>query len=504
MRRSSGGVTAADRLHVTSASSRRESGTCALPGFRSDTPCSCLRPFSHEASRPLSYTVQSVRGANARPLHPAVFRLKLRKAHHGATWTTLHCLGSPAARWPHSSAGKEVLRRAPNAPASALPVLASEVAAPGAGRVIGGERVSGARRDGPEFWGKRIEELGTQGERTGVLGSEKARNLHSKVVTFPEVDIEAGFFSYGTKILYQDIEAARSKFFPPLQKMMLPPNSFQGKVAFITGGGTGLGKGMATVLSSLGAQCVIASRKIDVLKGTAEQISSQTGNKVHAIQCDVRNPEMVQNAVSELIKVAGLPDIVINNAAGNFISPTERLSPNAWKTITDIVLNGTAYVTLEIGKQLIKAQKGAAFLAITTIYAESGSGFVVPSSSAKAGVEALNKSLAAEWGKYGMRFNIIQPGPIKTKGAFSRLDPTGEFEKSMIDRIPCGRLGTVEELANLAAFLCSDYASWISGAVIRFDGGEEVFISGEFNSLMKVTKEQWDTIEGLIRKTKGS
>ncbi|XP_045310262.1 2,4-dienoyl-CoA reductase [(3E)-enoyl-CoA-producing], mitochondrial [Leopardus geoffroyi] len=312
------------------------------------------------------------------------------------------------------------------------------------------------------------------------------------------------FFSYGTKILYQNLEAFQSKFFPPLRKPILPPDSFQGKVAFITGGGTGLGKGMTALLSSLGAQCVIASRKIDVLKDTAEQISSQTGNKVHAVQCDVRDPEMVQNTVSELIKVAGHPDIVINNAAGNFISPTERLSPNAWKTITDIVLNGTAYVTLEIGKQLIKAQKGAAFLAITTIYAESGSGFVVPSASAKAGVEAMNKSLAAEWGRYGLRFNVIQPGPIKTKGAFSRLDPTGEFEKEMIDRIPCGRLGTTEELANLAAFLCSDYASWINGAVIRFDGGEEAFISGEFNSLRKVTKEQWDTIEGLIRKTKGS
>ncbi|XP_042529118.1 2,4-dienoyl-CoA reductase [(3E)-enoyl-CoA-producing], mitochondrial [Dipodomys spectabilis] len=311
-------------------------------------------------------------------------------------------------------------------------------------------------------------------------------------------------FSYGTKILYQTTNAPQSKFFPPLQKPMLPPNSFQGKVAFITGGGTGLGKAMTTFLSSLGAECVIASRKIDVLKAAAEEISSQTGNKVHAIQCDVRDPDMVHDAVLELIKVAGHPNIVINNAAGNFISPTERLSANAWKTITDIVLNGTAYVTLEIGKQLIKAQKGAAFLAITTIYAESGSGFVVPSSSSKSGVEALNKSLAGEWGKYGMRFNIIQPGPIKTKGAFSRLDPTGTFEQDMINRIPCGRLGTVEELANLAIFLCSDYANWINGAVIRFDGGEEVFLSGEFNSLQKITKGEWDKIEGLIRKTKGS
>uniref|UniRef100_A0A8D1T8X1 2,4-dienoyl-CoA reductase 1 n=1 Tax=Sus scrofa TaxID=9823 RepID=A0A8D1T8X1_PIG len=288
------------------------------------------------------------------------------------------------------------------------------------------------------------------------------------------------FFTYGTKILYQSTEAFPSKSFPPFQKVMLPPNTFQGKVAFITGGGTGIGKRMTTHLSSLGAQCVIASRNIDILKATAEEISSQTGNKVHAIQCDVRDPNMVQNTVSELIKVIGHPDIVINNAAGNFISPTERLSPNAWKTITDIVLNGTAFVTLEIGKQLIKAQKESLLFIL------------------------IFRSLAAEWSKYGMRFNVIQPGPIKTKGAFSRLDPTGAFEKEMIDRIPCGRLGTVEELANLATFLCSDYASWINGATIRFDGGEQVLLSGEFNHLRKVTKEQWDTIEGLIRKTKGS
>ncbi|XP_054241419.1 2,4-dienoyl-CoA reductase [(3E)-enoyl-CoA-producing], mitochondrial [Indicator indicator] len=293
-------------------------------------------------------------------------------------------------------------------------------------------------------------------------------------------------------------------FFSPLQKVMLSPNSFQGKVALVTGGGTGIGKAMTTTLSSLGATCIIASRKLDVLKGTAEEISSKTGNKVHALQCDVRDPDSVKNVVAKAIQVAGHPNVVINNAAGNFVSPSERLSPNAWKTITDIVLNGTAFVTLEVGKELIKAQKGAAFLAITTVYAESGSGFVCPSAAAKAGVEAMSKSLAAEWGKYGMRFNVIQPGPIKTKGAFSRLDPTGAFEKEMIGRIPCGRLGTVEEIANLAAYLCSDYASWVNGAVVRMDGGEFVSMAGEFNDLRKVTKEQWDIMEAMIRKTKGS
>uniref|UniRef100_W5MW15 2,4-dienoyl-CoA reductase [(3E)-enoyl-CoA-producing], mitochondrial n=1 Tax=Lepisosteus oculatus TaxID=7918 RepID=W5MW15_LEPOC len=312
------------------------------------------------------------------------------------------------------------------------------------------------------------------------------------------------FFSSGTKALCQSSAHPQAAFFPPAEGPMLPPGSFKNKVAFITGGGTGLGKGMAATLSALGAECVIASRKLDVLKQTAEEITKQTGNKVHAVQCDVRDPVSVQAAVAELVKVAGLPDVVINNAAGNFISPSEGLSPNAWRTITDIVLNGTAYVTLELGKQLIKAEKGAAFLAITTIYAESGSGFVVPSASAKAGVETMCKSLAAEWGRYGMRFNVIQPGPIKTKGAFSRLDPAGMFEKAMLEKIPTGRLGTPGEIANLAAYLCSDYATWVTGAVIRMDGGEYVSMAGEFNDLKKVTKDQWATLEAMIRKTRGS
>uniref|UniRef100_A0A4W5NEA9 2,4-dienoyl CoA reductase 1, mitochondrial n=1 Tax=Hucho hucho TaxID=62062 RepID=A0A4W5NEA9_9TELE len=281
-------------------------------------------------------------------------------------------------------------------------------------------------------------------------------------------------FSSGTRAL-SETGPPQAKFFPANEGSMLLPGTYKGKVAFITGGGTGLGKGMTTTLSALGAECVIASRKLDVLKKTAEEITAQTGNKV-----------------------------VINNAAGNFISPSEKLSANAWRTITDIVLNGTAFVTLELGKRLILAEKGAAFLAITTIYAETGSGFVVPSAAAKSGVETLCTSLAAEWGRYGLRFNVIQPGPIRTKGAFSRLDPTGMFEKAMIDRIPVGRLGTPGEIANLAAYLCSDYASWVSGAIIRMDGGEYVSMAGEFNDLRRVTKEQWAMMETMIRGTKGS
>ncbi|XP_054638304.1 2,4-dienoyl-CoA reductase, mitochondrial isoform X2 [Dunckerocampus dactyliophorus] len=296
----------------------------------------------------------------------------------------------------------------------------------------------------------------------------------------------------------------QSRFFPPQEAPMLAPGSFNGRVAFITGGGTGLGRAMTTTLSQLGAECVIASRKLDILQQTADEISSQTGNKVHAVQVDVRDPRAVTRCVDHMESLTGLPDVIINNAAGNFVSPSENLSANAWKTITDIVLNGTAFTSLELAKRLINSGKGASFLAITTIYAESGSGFVVPSASAKAGVEALYKSLAAEWGRYGLRFNIIQPGPIRTKGAFSRLDPTGQFEAGMLSRIPTGRLGKPAEVANLATYMCSDYASWMSGAVVRFDGGEYVMMAGEFNELRRVTPDQWKLMEKMIRSTKGS
>lgn len=222
------------------------------------------------------------------------------------------------------------------------------------------------------------------------------------------------------------------------------------------------------------------------------------------VAADVRDPAAVSAAVDECIAVCGLPNIVINNAAGNFISPSERLSPNAWKTVVDIVLNGTAYVSLDIGKRLIEAKQGAVFLAITTIYANSGSGFVSPSAAAKAGVEALAKSLASEWGRYGIRYNCIQPGPIKTKGAFSRLDPTGEWTGKMMDVLPTGRLGEVQELANLVSYMVSDYSSWMTGEVVKLDGGEYYSRAGSFNELRAVTNEQWDMLAQMIKATKGS
>lgn len=290
-----------------------------------------------------------------------------------------------------------------------------------------------------------------------------------------------------------------SKHFPAMKSPMLPLGTFKNKVAFITGGGTGLGKGLALTLSALGASVAIAARRMPVLEETANEIQTKTGNKVVPYSMDVRDPATIKAAVDKCVDQLGLPDIVINNAAGNFVAPSERLSPNAWKTIIDIVLNGTAYVTLDIGKRLIEAKKRGAFLAVTTKYAAVGSAFVTPSAAAKSGVENLTRSFAAEWGRYGLRFNCIAPGPIYTQGAFSRLDPTNSFSDRAINNNICGRLGEVEEFANLCSYLVSDYANWMTGEVVTIDGGEYLSNAGTFNRLRELTPETWDEFEKIIR-----
>ncbi|CAL1529271.1 unnamed protein product [Lymnaea stagnalis] len=295
-----------------------------------------------------------------------------------------------------------------------------------------------------------------------------------------------------------------AKYFPAKTTPMLPPETFKGKLAFITGGATGLGKGLALNLSQLGAKVIIASRSADKLKKTAEEISNSTGNEVADYRLDVRDPAAIKSVFDAIESSHGLPDIVVNNAAGNFITPTERLSANAFTTVINIVLNGTAYITLDVGKRLIKAKKGAVFLAVSADYADSGSGFVVHSACAKAGVEALTRSLAAEWARYGMRFNAISPGPVETKGAFSRLDPTGQFMDKFVEKVPAGRIGEVGEFTNLATYLLSDYSSWVNGQVIRLNGGEYPCTAGLFNELKQVTDDQWNALEAMIKSVKGS
>lgn len=286
---------------------------------------------------------------------------------------------------------------------------------------------------------------------------------------------------------------------------MLKDNALKGKTYVVTGGGTGLGKSMTTYLLELGANVVITSRKLDVLQKTAQELEEKTGGKVLAIACDVRIPEQVDAVLAATLNTFGRVDGLLNNAAGNFISPTERLSPNAFSTIIDIVLKGTVNCTLAFGKHWIKEKQAASILNIVTTYAFTGSGYVVPSACAKGGVLAMTRSLAVEWGRYQIRCNAIAPGPFPTKGAWDRLLP-GDMAKKFDfkTRVPLKRVGNHQELANLAAYLLSDFSGYINGEVITIDGGEWLQGAGQLNGLEIVTDEMWDGLEQMIRATKGS
>ena len=267
---------------------------------------------------------------------------------------------------------------------------------------------------------------------------------------------------------------------------------YQGKNVIITGGGSGLGKQMALNYSKLGANVTIVGRKEEKLLNAKQEIENESNTEILTQSMDVRNHEQLADYIDNLGN--NLPDVVINNAAGNFISPTTNLSYNAWNTIIDIVLKGTMNFTLQFGKKLIEQEKPANFINISTTYAKTGSGYVVPSAVAKAGCDNLTKSLSAEWGKYGIRLNSIAPGPIYTEGAFSRLDPTGKFQSQVINTLPMRRLGEKQELANLVSFITSDYCNWMTGQIINLDGGEVVQNAGEFNTLNRLTLEDWEEI----------
>jgi NAD(P)-dependent dehydrogenase (short-subunit alcohol dehydrogenase family) len=286
---------------------------------------------------------------------------------------------------------------------------------------------------------------------------------------------------------------------------MLKDNALKGKTIVVTGGGTGLGKAMSTYFLELGANVVITSRKLDVLQKTAAELEEKTGGKVLALACDVRNDFEVEQVLKQTLETFGTVHGLLNNAAGNFISPTERLSAKAFGVIIDIVLKGTVNCTLAFGKHWITQKQPASILNIVTTYAFTGSGYVVPSACAKGGVLAMTRSLAAEWGHYGIRCNAIAPGPFPTKGAWDRLLP-GDLAKKFDfkNRVPLKRVGEHQELANLAAYLISDFSGYVNGEVITIDGGEWLQGAGQFNGLEAVTPEMWDMLEQMIRNTKGS
>jgi NAD(P)-dependent dehydrogenase (short-subunit alcohol dehydrogenase family) len=253
------------------------------------------------------------------------------------------------------------------------------------------------------------------------------------------------------------------------KRTMLPEGTLEGKVAIITGGATGLGKTMANEFARLGANIVIASRKQDRLDEAAQEIA-ENGIKVETIQTDIRHPDQVQRMIDRTVDEFGKVDILVNNAAGNFRVPALDMSFNAWNTIINIVLNGTFYCSQTAAKQMVKQQTGGSILNIGSVSAWTGGPLTAHSTAAKAGVLALTKTLAVEWAPYQIRTNMIAPGPMEDTGGVQQLWSTPESVEKILKSIPLNRFGNTQEIANLASYLVSDYASFISGACFVADG----------------------------------
>jgi NAD(P)-dependent dehydrogenase (short-subunit alcohol dehydrogenase family) len=276
---------------------------------------------------------------------------------------------------------------------------------------------------------------------------------------------------------------------------MFQPDLLHDKRVLITGGGTGLGKGMARRFLELGASVFICGRRQHVLSETEAELSRLAPGKIRAFACDIRDLPRVEQMMDAIWKDGPL-DILVNNAAGNFLARTEELTPGAFEAVIGIVLMGTIHATMACGRKWLQTGHPGSILNIATTYASTGSAYVVPSAMAKAAVVALTRSLAVEWGDRSIRMNAIAPGPIPTEGAFSRLLPRPELEQFARDRNPLRRFGTVDELANLAAFLVSDGSNYINGEVIVMDGGEQLQGAGEFSALGKLlTEEDWKSLK---------
>jgi NAD(P)-dependent dehydrogenase (short-subunit alcohol dehydrogenase family) len=284
---------------------------------------------------------------------------------------------------------------------------------------------------------------------------------------------------------------------------MLPPDTFRDRTILITGGGTGLGRAMGHYLLTLGARLAICGRRREVVEQAAADMSKATGGECLALACDVRKSEEVESMLAAIRQRFGTIHGLVNNAAGNFICPTERLSYNAFNSVVDIVLKGTYHCTLAVGHQWIDEKTPGTILNISTTYAWTGSGYVVPSAVAKAGALIMVRSLASEWGKYGIRLNAIAPGSFPTEGAWSRLRPKGlPGEDELTKKIPLARVGEHQELANLAAYLLSDFSSYITGACVTIDGGSWLRGAGMFNDLERVSGPQWDELQAMMKPKK--
>lgn len=285
---------------------------------------------------------------------------------------------------------------------------------------------------------------------------------------------------------------------------MFAPGLMAGQKILVTGGGTGLGKSMAEAFAALGAEIVIWGRRGGVLDQTAAEITAATGATVTAMAVDIRNGGAIDEAMQAIFDTGPLTGLV-NNAAGNFISPTEDLSPNAFNAIASIVAHGTFNTTVAAGKRWIEHGLKGNILSIVTTWIWTGGPFTVPSAMSKAGIAAMTQSLAQEWGPKGIRANAIAPGPFPTKGAWERLMPEPLMKKTGAGTgasgIPMGRMGEHQELNNLAVFLMAPGCDYLTGEVIAIDGGQWLASNGNFNSLSALDRSDWDMIKGAIQAT---
>jgi len=257
----------------------------------------------------------------------------------------------------------------------------------------------------------------------------------------------------------------------------------------VTGGGTGLGRAMALCFAELGGKVTINGRRPDPLAETVADIE-EAGGTAEGIPCNVRDVHEVQAFFEEAEERQGPVTRLVNNAAANFLAPTEDISPNGFDAIVKTNLYGSFYCTQACGRRWLAREAEGAVLSIATTYAETGSAYVVPSAMSKAGIVAMTRSLAAEWGSEGIRLNAIAPGPFPTEGAWDRLVPDDDLEQKMRERIPVGRFGEPEELATLASFLLSDLSAFMNGDVVTFDGGEALAAGGQFNSFTRMPRSQ--------------
>ena len=278
---------------------------------------------------------------------------------------------------------------------------------------------------------------------------------------------------------------------------MFKKDLLKNKRILVTGGGTGLGKEMASHYAEHGAELYICGRRLNVLEETASELKEKFNAKVHFETLDIRASKDVDDYIERIFEEGPL-DGLVNNAAGNFISPTKDLSHKGFDAIANIVFHGTFYITHSVGRRWIELGHKGSIISILTTWVWTGSPYVVPSAMSKSGLNAMTQSLAAEWGKYNIKVNAIAPGPFPTKGAWDRLNPGGDDEGSM-GSVPLGRVGEMVELQNLATFLMADGCDYLTGQTIGIDGAQYLTGGGTFSALDKLSDEDWEQMRTMIR-----